>query len=85
MYFSRRISKDTADIMAPIYLKAVKHISWLEDEVRESFVELYLTLLIFVVEKPTIKYIPELYKSSSEEIKNQFVSAIGHRLRNMDF
>ena len=84
VYFSGRISKDTADIIAPIYLKAVKNINWLEGDARTRFIELYLTLLIFVVEKPTLKYIPEFYKSASEEIRNQFVKAIGHRLRNMD-
>ena len=82
--FSRRISKDTADAMAPIYLKAVKNIQWLEGETRDGFIELYLTLLIFVVERPTLRYIPELYKYSTEEIRNHFVKAIGHRLRIMD-
>ena len=85
VYFSGRISKDTADIMAPIYLRAVKNINWLEGDARTRFIELYLTLLIFVVDKPTLKYIPDLYKSASEEIRNQFVKTIGHRLRNMDF
>ena len=84
VYFSRRVSKETADIMAPIFLKAVKRINWLEDEARKGFIDLYLTLLIFVVEKPTLKYIPEFYKASSEEIRNQFVRAVGNRLRNMD-
>ena len=84
VYFSRRINKDTADITAPIYLEAVKYINWLEDETKTGFIELYLTLLIFVVEKPTLKYIPEFYKSASEEIRIQFVTAIDHRLRNMD-
>lgn len=83
-YFSRRISKDTADIMAPIYLKAVKNINWLDGEAREGFIDLYLTLLIFVVDKPTLKYIPEFYKSSSEENRNKFVKVIGYRLENMD-
>ena len=84
VYFSRRIYKDTVEIVAPVYLKAVKNIDWLEGEVRKGFIDLYLTLLIFVVEKPTLKYIPELYKSSSEEIRKQFVSSIEYRLRNMD-
>ncbi len=84
VYFSGRISKDTADIMAPIYFKAVKNINWLEGDARTRFIELYLTLLIFVVEKPTLKFIPEFYKSASEEIRNQFVKAIGQRLRDMD-
>jgi len=84
VYFSGRINKDTADIMAPINLKAVKNINWLEEEARTGFIELYLTLLIFVVEKPTLKYIPEFYKSASEDIRNEFVEAINHRLSNMD-
>ncbi len=45
---------------------------------------MYLTLLIFVVEKPTLKYIPEFYKSASEEIRIQFVKAISNRLKSMD-
>ena len=84
VYFSRRISKDTADIMAQIFIKAVKNINWLEGETRDGFIELYLTLLIFVVEKPTKKYIPEFYKYSSDENRNEFVKAIGNRLRIMD-
>lgn len=84
VYFSRRISKDTADIVAPIYLKAVKHINCLEGDVRDGFIELYLTLLIFAVEKPTLKYIPELYRNSKEEVRMQFVLAIDHRLRDLD-
>lgn len=84
VYFSGRISKDTADISAPIYLKAVKNINWLEADARTRFIELYLTLLIFVVEKPTLKYIPEFYKSASEEIRIQFIEMIDHRLINMD-
>lgn len=84
VYYSRRISKDLVDIIAPIYLQAAKNVNWLEGEVREGFIERYLTLLIFGVEKPTLKYIPTLYRSSSEEIRELFVSAIGHRLRELD-
>lgn len=85
VYFSRRISKDTADVIAPIFLRAMKNINWLDVETRNDFIDLYLTLLIFIVENPTSKYIPAFYKSAKEDIWNQFVKAIGHRLRNMDF
>ena len=47
-------------------------------------IDLYLTLLIFAVDKPTKQFIPEFYKSSSEENRKRFVSSIGYRLRNMD-
>ena len=83
-YFSGSINKDTADIIAPIYYKAVKNICWLKDEARIGFIELYLTLLIFVVDKPTLRYIPEFYKNTTDEIRNQFIESIGHRLRKMD-
>ena len=85
VYFSMTISKDTADIMAPIFLNAVKKINWMDDDTRKGFINLYLTLLIFVVEKPTLKYIPEFYKASSENNRDQFVRAVGNRLRNMAF
>ena len=81
VYFSRTIHKDTVDIIAPIYLKAVKNINWLEGEVGHGFIDLYLTLLIFAVDKPTKQFIPEFYKSSSEENRKRFVSSIGYRLR----
>lgn len=84
VFFSRRINKDTADITAPIYFKAVKNINWLKDEVKRGFIELFLTLLIFVIERPTYKYIPEFYKYASKEDRKQFVAAIGYRLRALD-
>ena len=84
IYFSGRISKDTADIIAPILLKAVKNIKWLEGDVRTGFIKLYLAFLIFAIDKPTLKYIPEFYKFASEEIRIQFVETIDYRLRNMD-
>lgn len=30
VYFSRYLNKDVADVMAPIYLRAVTHLDWLE-------------------------------------------------------
>ncbi len=83
-YFSGRISKNTADIIVSIFIKAVKNIDWLEKETKDSFIELYLTLLIFVVDKPVLKYIPAFYRSTSEETRIQFVKAINNRLRDME-
>ena len=83
-YFSRRITKDNADIIAPIIFKAIRHIEWLEDDAKHGFIELLLTLLIYVIEKPTLKYIPELYKYASENDIKKFIDSIINRLRNMD-
>lgn len=82
--FSRRIGKDTADIMSPVFLKAAKKIKWLGGETRSGFIDLYLTLLIYSVERPTLKYIPVLYNSSSEKEWSLFIRAIGTKLRSLD-
>jgi len=83
VYFSRRIYLDTADIITQIYRKAAKQVNWLEGEARDGFIDLYLTLLIYVVKEPTKEFIPVLYKSASEDNQNQFVKAISYRLINM--
>ena len=84
VYFSRQINKDTADIISSVYLKALKNIEWLEGEVKKGFLELFLTLLIYVVDKPTLKYIPEFYRNSSSGDWKMFIEIIELRLRNMD-
>ena len=50
----------------------------------KSLYRIVLSLLIFVVDRPTLKYIPEFYKAASDDIKNQFVETINRRLQNMD-
>ncbi|MCR4793429.1 MAG: DUF4020 domain-containing protein [Lachnospiraceae bacterium] len=82
IYFSRRIDTNTADIITPIFYKAIKHINWLDEHTKHGFIELLLTLLIFVVDKPTLKFIPELYKYASEKDINLFIHTIERRLNN---
>lgn len=83
VFYSGRINKDTADIVSPIFYSALKHITWLEGEVLRRFIDLYLTLLIYVIEKPTLKFIPEFYKASTSKEIKQFIELIKHRLRGM--
>ena len=83
-FFSGRINKDTVDILSPVFFKALKHIDWLEDEAKYGFIELLLTLLIHVIDKPTLKFIPAFYKSASESDVKQLIHAIEGRLRNLD-
>lgn len=84
VYFSGRINKDTADILSPVYLKAIKHIEWLEGDSERGFMELLLTLLLYVIDKPTLKYIPELYRNASSSKITLFIETIKHRLKSMD-
>lgn len=84
VHFSQRVSKDTADIMAPIILKAVRNITYFGEETRDEFLELYLTFLIFVVDTPITKYIPALYQNSTEETIIRFVKTVQNRLSIMD-
>lgn len=83
-YFSARIFKDTADAMAPIYLKATYHIDWLSEDVKRRFIELLLTLMLYVINKPTLKYIPVFYRSSKSKDHVLLIKSIKQRLRNMD-
>lgn len=84
VFFSRHLNKDVADVVAPIYLKAVTHIDWLSGEARNSFIDLYLVLMIYVIENPCQKYIPEFYKYASDADRKEFVHLIEHRLRNAE-
>ena len=84
VYFSGRINKDTADIISPIFLKALRHIKWLEGDAESGFLELLLTLLLYVVDKPTLKYIPEFYRNASTREIKLFIETIEHRLKYMN-
>lgn len=84
VYYSRYLNKDIADVVAPIYLKAVTHIVWLNGEARKGFIDLYLLLLIYVIEDPCLKYIPEFYRVTDENDWKEFVQGIGYRLKHME-
>lgn len=84
VYFSRYLNKDVADVMAPIYLRAVTNLNWLEGEVRSGFIDLYLLLLIYVVENPCLEYIPKFYSIAEERDQEMFIQGIEHRLKDMD-
>ena len=84
VYFSHYLNKDVTDVMAPIYLRAVTKLNWLEGEARSGFINLYLCLLIYVVENPCLEYIPQFYSVAEEGDKEIFIQGIEHRLRDMD-
>lgn len=84
VYFSRYLNKDVADVMAPIYLRAVTHLDWLEGEARSGFIDLYLLLLIYVVENPCLEYIPRFYRIAEERDREMFIQGIEHKLKDMD-
>lgn len=61
-WFSQRLNRDAADVLSQIFYEAVTHIAWLSGDVRKRFLQLYLSLLIYVVPNPISKFIPRLYK-----------------------
>ena len=73
-----------ADVMGPIYLRAVKNLNWLEGEARRGFIDLYLLLLIYVVEDPCLEYIPRFYDIAEEQDLELFIQKMGYRLGDMD-
>ena len=84
VYFSGRLNSDLADVMSPIYLSAISHINWLSGESRKGIIELYLTLIIYVVKNPITKYIPTFFKFTEQDDRIAFLSSIARRLRSMD-
>lgn len=84
VWFSRSLNRDVADAMSKIYYEAITHISLLSGEARKGLLELYLTLLIYVIPNPISKYIPRLYKYASLEDRVDFLEDIEHRLWNME-
>lgn len=84
VYFSRRIIRDTADIITPIFLSALNHLNWLENNTKQGFIRLFLIILIYNVDKPTLKFIPEFYSHASEEDAKTFIDAIQCQLIHME-
>lgn len=83
VYFSSGINKDTTDIISKVYFKALNHIDWLEDYSKEKFIDNFLGLLIYVIEKPTLKYIPQFYRLASATDRKLFITKINKRLKEM--
>ncbi len=82
-YFSRQIPKDHADIIKDIYYESIEKLDWLEKNERAIIVELYLTLIIYYVDKPNKSFIPQLYKCSVDVVVS-FVNSIRFRLNAED-
>ena len=75
-YFSRTIFKDTADVVAPIFLEAVKNISLLSGEAKSGFIELYLILIIHIADNPLNDYIPRYYNAGHEDDIALFIAKL---------
>ena len=84
VWFSRSLNKDVADVMSDIYLEAITHIDWITGEARKGIIELYLTLLIYVIPNPIVEYIPLFYRYANEQDRIDFLNKIDRRLFNME-
>lgn len=82
--FSRTLNRNAADTLTSVYRKAIKHINWLDGDTRRDFVEIYLMLLINMVDNPCLEDLPEFYSVASEDDCINFVEAIGRKLRIFD-
>lgn len=84
VYFTRTINADTADILAPIYYKALDKMQWLAEDTRKGFIGQVLTLLIFVVKDPLLDFVPKIYDNANEDDIQYFVDSINQRLREYE-
>ena len=83
-YFSRTLNKNVADVLLSVYFSALVHLDWLNYESKTNFIDMFLLLLIYFVENPCEKYIPEFYKYALDDDKKRFVHKIGYRFREME-
>ena len=65
-WFSRIVYTASADMRAELSIEAVKHLYWLDNEVRSDFIEMYIVLLVYVIDDPLQQYIPAFYDASPE-------------------
>ena len=82
-YFSKQLNRNTADALAPVFLKAVKHINRLSGEALSGFMEMYIVLMIYVIDDPLREYIPSFYKFASPVNREAFMKEIGIRIHFM--
>lgn len=84
VHYSFYIDLSISDILSDLFLKAVDHIQWLSETTRSRFIDLFLILLIKVIENPIILFIPKFYLNSSEEDKIHFIEEIERKLSEME-
>ena len=72
-----------AEIMADSLLNAVERINSDYFNRRDLFIEYYIYMLTSVVEDPIDKWIPNFFRSASQETKDCFAAKMGFHLQNM--
>lgn len=84
VFFSQRVYKEIADIIEAIVYKAIRKINLLSKDSKRGFMNILLTILVYFTDKPTHKFIPELYGASSNKDVIAFLRAIKIRLQSME-
>lgn len=82
--FYSGVNQDTEDVMSDVVCRAIKHISLLKSGARKTLIDLYLTIMIYVINDPIKKYVPLFYKYANEDDRVYFLNSISRRLKNMD-
>ena len=82
--FSGGLNVDTVDDLSKVFLRATEKMNLLSNDAHNRFIDLYITLLIHVINRPGTNYIPRFFSYATDEDKRYFVSVIGHRLEKID-
>ena len=83
-FLSRKdLNPAVTEVMADPLLNAVERINSDYFNQRDLFIEYYIYILTSVVEDPIDKWIPQFFRSASQETKDCFAAKVGFCLQNM--
>ena len=80
----QQITPEIAGIMESSFLKAVSRFKDCPDpQLREKFIEAFVTMLVYFVPEPTEKWIPKFFENANEEWELSFAFAVRSHLAKM--
>ena len=82
--YARPLNPQTAELMSEKILQAVQEIDGELSNIRDRFVSLYSSMILYYVDDPLERWIPELFNHANVSDMRSFAIKIGSYLRNED-
>gem|GEM_PF-6283185 len=84
LFFSRRIDKETSEVIEPLVYKVVKYTDKFDEDEKYDFIAMLVAFLIYVADNPVGVQIPAFYRYADERLVEMFIHEIHNRLMNME-
>ena len=82
--YARPLNPQTAKAMSEKFLQAVQEIDGKLSGIRDRFASLYSSMILYYVDDPLERWIPELFNHANIDDKRSFVIEIEHYLQKAD-